>query len=127
MISSFSAAFSSTGISKIRLINVQSRTISEHNIGEAEYAALSYVWGENKEARVKLVSELPPRPGSSRATAVSLPSDIPKVVEDALHICAALSIASLWVDLYCIDQNDAQQKAAEINAMATYITTRRSP
>ncbi|ETS83865.1 hypothetical protein PFICI_05741 [Pestalotiopsis fici W106-1] len=114
---SFSAVFSPAGISKIRLINVQSRTISEYNIAEAEYAALSYVWGENKEARMKLVSELPPGLGSSGATAVSLPSEIPKVVEDALRICSALSIVHLWVDLYCIDQNDAQQKAAEINAM----------
>ncbi|KAI0167262.1 heterokaryon incompatibility protein-domain-containing protein [Pestalotiopsis sp. NC0098] len=113
----FPTACSPAGFSRIRLINIQSRTISVHNIAEVEYAALSYVWGENAEARVKLASDLAPSPGSSAATAVSLPSETPKVVEDALRICAALSIAYLWVDLYCIDQQDAQQKAAEINAM----------
>ncbi|KAK6219155.1 telomere length regulation protein [Pestalotiopsis sp. IQ-011] len=121
----FPTACSLAGISRIRLIDVQNRTISVHNIAEVEYAALSYVWGENAEARVKLASNLAPGPGSSGATAVSMPSEIPKAVEDALRICAALSIAYLWVDLYCIDQQDAQQKAAEINAWATYTTMRR--
>lgn len=113
----FPTASSSAGINRIRVIDVQNRTISEGNIAEVEYAALSYVWGENKEARVRLVSDLARGPGSAGATAVSLPSEIPKVVEDALRICAAISIPYLWVDLYCIDQQDAQQKAAEINAM----------
>ncbi|KAF2634122.1 heterokaryon incompatibility, partial [Massarina eburnea CBS 473.64] len=45
------------------------------------------------------------------------PSYIPKVVEDAIYICAVLSIPYLWVDKYCIDQHNPQRKAAEINAM----------
>jgi hypothetical protein len=113
----FSTTHSPTGLDRIRVIDVQSRTISECNIAGLEYAALSYVWGMNKEARIKLVSDLRPEISSSSTTAVSLPSEMPKNVEDALRICAAISIKYLWVDLYCVNQHDIQQKTAEINAM----------
>ncbi|KAF7540697.1 hypothetical protein G7054_g1204 [Neopestalotiopsis clavispora] len=113
----FSTTSSPAGLNRIRVIDVQSRSISECNIAGLEYAALSYVWGMNKETRIKLVSDLPLEISSSGTRVVSLPSEMPKIVEDALRICATLSIKYLWVDLYCINQDDVQQKAAEINAM----------
>jgi hypothetical protein len=105
------------GISTIHAIDVQSRTISELNLANTEYAALRYVWERSKEARANLTADPTSRLVASGVTPTILPSSVAKVVEDTLHVCAALSIPYLWVDLYCVDQHDTQRKAAGINAM----------
>ena len=46
-----------------------------------------------------------------------LQSNLPKTVEDALYVCTELSIPFLWVDLYCIDQDNPEKKAKQINSM----------
>jgi hypothetical protein len=59
------------------------------------YAALSYVW----------------RPAESEQT------EWPKVVTHAILVTKALGIKYLWVDGYCIDQNDPIQKHDPISKM----------
>lgn len=100
-------------ISTIRAIDVSTRAIQEHPIAEIEYAALSYVWGENDSKQL--------RPSSTEKIGapepVHLPSCLPKIVEDALYVCTKLLIPFLWVDLYCIDQQNLERKMIEINGM----------
>lgn len=73
-------------------------------IGGAQYATLSYVWGAATEAPT--IS-----PGSR------LPDDIPLVVADAISACSHLGLQYLWVDRYCIPQDDAESKHAQIRNM----------
>lgn len=65
-----------------------------HGAKGAEFAALSYVWGS------------PPAQGVLPNRTI-LPNPFPEhVIEDALACALKLKIPYLWVDRYCIDQND---------------------
>lgn len=59
------------------------------------YATLSYVWGVQSS--------------ETSATSNSLTS-FPKTVEDALVVSRELGIPYLWVDRYCIDQTNQQER-----------------
>lgn len=69
---------------------------------DTRYAALSYVWG--KGAPEKYVYP-------------SLPVDLPLVIEDAITVCKKLGIPYIWVDRYCIWQEDPVHKIGQINRM----------
>ncbi|KAK1830427.1 heterokaryon incompatibility protein-domain-containing protein [Podospora conica] len=69
-----------------------------------EYATLSYVWGAVTETETIL-------PYSR------LPSDIPLVIADAISVCLQLGLRYLWVDRYCILQNDSDSKHDQIRNM----------
>ena len=76
------------------------------------YVALSYVWGQQQSTKAsssKITSEnVEPR---------TLTSDtIPRVIEDAMIVTLELGWQYLWVDRYCIDQND-EEKHFQINQM----------
>jgi hypothetical protein len=66
------------------------------------YACLSYVWGRLTDVE----SDIP-----------GLPPCLPKTIEDALHVALRLDIPYLWVDRYCIDQNDDSEKFHLITKM----------
>ncbi|CZR61965.1 uncharacterized protein PAC_11862 [Phialocephala subalpina] len=63
----------------------------------AQYVALSYVWG-------------PPNVRSK-------PSEVSKVVEDAMEVTRALGFRFLWVDKHCIDQNNNAEKHDQMRQM----------
>ncbi|KHE83158.1 HET-domain-containing protein [Neurospora crassa] len=101
-------SFSSTNPTKshieptIRGIDCTTRNIVDLRPGDS-YIALSYVWGnqplvENKGSRV-------------------LPTHAPKVIEDAMIVVKELGQQYLWVDQYCINQHDDQDKHAQIKNM----------
>ena len=100
---------------QIRVIDVDQRKLVDHDIADVTYAALSYVWGQGRRQHSTLADGL--LVGEDEAA--YLPLSSPKIVEDALLVCKALSIPYLWVDLYCLHQKDAGRKAAEIKAMGS--------
>lgn len=63
----------------------------------AEYAALSYVWGFHRAEGVLQDRRILPNPFPEQ------------LIEDALACASKLNIPYLWVDRYCIDQNDTSQ------------------
>ncbi|KAK3348520.1 heterokaryon incompatibility protein-domain-containing protein [Neurospora tetraspora] len=86
----------------IRAIDCTTRFIVNLRPGD-RYIALSYVWGnkpllENKGSRF-------------------LPANAPKVIEDAMVVIKELGQQYLWVDQFCIDQHDEQDKHAQIRNM----------
>ncbi|KAK1773106.1 HET-domain-containing protein [Copromyces sp. CBS 386.78] len=86
----------------IRGIDCTTRRIVDLQPGDA-YITLSYVWG-NKAL---------PNNKADRA----LPNTVPKAVEDAMIVVQQLGQRYLWVDQYCIDQHDEQDKHAQIRNM----------
>ncbi|KAM0468762.1 hypothetical protein ACHAP7_010546 [Fusarium lateritium] len=67
---------------------VSSCNISLVSVHDAcQYAALSYVWG------------------GTHATTV----EVPAVIKDAIRVTVELGLKYLWVDKYCISQNDAEK------------------
>jgi hypothetical protein len=76
----------------LRLIDCVSRELCELEPG-VPYVCLSYVWGVS------------PGPKGD-----SLPKQFPKTIEDAMWVALQLKIPYLWVDRYCIDQQNAVEQ-----------------
>lgn len=70
---------------------------------KVHYLALSYIWGLSL-------------PRKSSLGINSFPSDhVPQVIEDAMEVTKKLQYRYLWVDRYCIPQNDEDPKLQRIN------------
>ncbi|KAL1599749.1 hypothetical protein SLS60_007553 [Paraconiothyrium brasiliense] len=64
-----------------------------------QWVALSYVWGQHQSQDNLGDTE----PGV-------LPSDIPRTVRDTIEVTITLGYRYLWIDRYCINQEDAAKK-----------------
>ena len=97
-----------------RVIDVRRRRIISAPPA-CRYVALSYVWGSNPD-----MSKM-----TSRATLSSLGKDggllasnTARTINDAVTICCQLKEDYLWVDQYCIIQDDERDKAEQIASMS---------
>jgi hypothetical protein len=75
---------------------------------DTEYFALSYVWGKQSEGGEDLNSTL----GNSK-----LPDSTPMAILDAISLVASLDFQYLWVDRFCIDQANVEEKHQQILQM----------
>ncbi|KAF2120863.1 heterokaryon incompatibility protein-domain-containing protein [Lophiotrema nucula] len=91
---------------KLKLIDCKNMKMS-FAPPNCNYFALSYVWGE----QAKNIAEQ-----SSTASTRSL-SDLAAVVQDAIHVVKSLGWRYLWVDKYCIPQNDEILKHEQLRTM----------
>ncbi|KAK0620053.1 heterokaryon incompatibility protein-domain-containing protein, partial [Immersiella caudata] len=74
---------------------------------DCQYFALSYVWGSRQ-----------PAPSHATDNGYRLRAcQIPAVIRDAILVTLALGFRFLWVDQFCIDQNDGPQKLEQIAQM----------
>lgn len=64
------------------------------------YLALSYVWGSGSEVNPN-----------------KLPKILPNTIEDAVIVAKKLGYRYLWVDRYCIDQENEEEKADQCGKM----------
>ena len=92
----------------MKFIDCQTRKLVQIEPSD-NYYALSYVWGM-------------PGPGNSvhqvSNSAQELPvSGVPRVIEDSISVVRELGGRFLWVDKYCINQNDATEKRIQIKSM----------
>lgn len=86
-------------VSGLRLIDCSSRAVVRSS-GEEEYAALSYVWGHSTTDDGPDEHGRPPRLGLT--------------IEDAMTVTLSLGLTYLWIDRYCIPDDD---KARQIGLM----------
>lgn len=89
-----------------------------HSSAKCRYVALSYVWGEAaafRTTKCNLASLKEPR--SIRADADDL--SIPNTIRDALRLVSMLGQRYLWVDSFCIVQDDQEVKQKHLNSMAS--------
>jgi hypothetical protein len=72
------------------------------------YAALSYLWGTpaSDEIQFRELDYL-----------ISLPANIPKVIEDAMVAVKCLGLNYLWVDRYCISKENKEIKHNQLRFM----------
>lgn len=80
------------------------------------YVALSYVWGTTKPAKGQVEDGLNPPPPSSIALGPCL-DQVAHTIFDAIQVTTALGRRYLWVDQYCIDQENPAKKRAQIKQM----------
>ncbi|KIM95325.1 hypothetical protein OIDMADRAFT_34090 [Oidiodendron maius Zn] len=84
----------------LRLINVHDRSVVQAP-SSCRYVALSYVWGFVKISH----------------TGKNLPERLPQTIEDAILMVKLLEESYLWVDAICINRNDPDDQAAQIQIM----------
>ncbi|OHE99786.1 hypothetical protein CORC01_04922 [Colletotrichum orchidophilum] len=86
-----------------KLIDCESRRIINADPGKRyRYVALSYVWGV-----------APP----DQYTYPCLPDNLPPVIQDAMGATTKLGFRYLWIDRYCIWQDDATHKMSQVERM----------
>ncbi|KAK3352045.1 heterokaryon incompatibility protein-domain-containing protein [Neurospora tetraspora] len=75
-------------------------------LGKPQYVTLSYVWGTS---------------GATSMTTPTLPEgdELPKIVSDAMIVTLNLGYKYLWVDRYCIPQDDPYAKQIQIHNMGS--------
>lgn len=78
---------------------------------DMEYLALSYVWGKPSMARSAHDDAL-----GTKSLCLGL--DVPLTVEDAISIVKMSGYRYLWVDRYCIQQHNNDEKQHQIRQMA---------
>jgi hypothetical protein len=88
----------------LRFVNCSSRQIVCAPVA-CQYVALSYVWGAQT------------REQTSPAMISRLPLPAPQVIEDAIVVTKALDYDYLWIDRYCIDQSNDEEKHTQISNM----------
>jgi hypothetical protein len=92
----------------LRLIDYYERRVIDTDTladNRMKYLALSYVW------------VLPTRYNLRNCTSIS--RHLPKTIEDAIAVTINLGIRYLWIDKFCIPQNDAAEKHRQISVMAS--------
>ena len=83
----------------------------------AAYVALSYVWGKKATSSCTTRSNL-----SLFQQEKGLCEDkdtLPRVITDAIELVRSLGISFLWVDRFCIVQDDGVAKQCQLNAMGS--------
>lgn len=91
----------------LKVIDCQTRKILPLQPGW-EYFALSYVWGTPSSEDTA---------GQIRNPKTSLPDRVHSTIEDAITVVLNLGGRYIWVDKYCIDQDDLQGKHIQISHM----------
>jgi hypothetical protein len=76
----------------------------------AYYTALSYCWGGPQQASTTTAT--------IQGNICGLPMDtLPQSIQDAIKVTRKLRFRYLWIDAFCIIQNDASDKSMEITKM----------
>jgi hypothetical protein len=94
---------SALSIRELKLIDCEQRRIVPA-LPTYEYSALSYLWGTG-------------RSGDDRCVHNELPTTLPRTIEDALKVSKVLGLRYIWIDRYCIDQENDVEKQIQIQQM----------
>jgi hypothetical protein len=89
----------------ITVIDCETRELVLLPHPDEKYVALSYVWG------TVVVT--------SSTTAGSTLEDVPPTIEDAMTVVLELGLKYLWVDRYCIPQDDVEERKSQIQQMGS--------
>lgn len=102
-----------------KLIDLDSRQITE--VGNATgftYATLSYVCGRSDTLwKLPQTSKLWVLDSASGMRKHPLPANPPKTISDAMIVASSLGLRYLWVDSFCIAQDDPDELQRQIRAM----------
>ena len=94
---------SASRLKELKLIDCEQRRIVPA-LPTYEYAALSYVWGTSRSSDDRCVHN-------------ELPITLPRTIEDALKVSKSLGLRFIWIDRYCIDQDNDVEKQIQIQQM----------
>ncbi|KAF2807336.1 HET-domain-containing protein [Mytilinidion resinicola] len=92
---------------KLIVIDCKSRTLVDMDNSLQPYLSLSYIWGQSSLRSV-----------SNTAT---LPEPCEKTIEDSMVNVIALGFRYMWVDRYCIPQDNINEKHSQIQRMGDIV------
>lgn len=96
-----------------RLIDVNTMAIASP-VNQIRFVALSYMWQQGGDNHAQLEKQnLKELEAPNGLTGISIPS----IVMDAISLCKELGERYLWVDRFCIVQNDSESKHDQIRGM----------
>ncbi|KAI1451429.1 heterokaryon incompatibility protein-domain-containing protein [Annulohypoxylon moriforme] len=90
----------------LRVIDVRTGIIEKAKEG-CKYVALSYVWGSSQ----------PPAKTSQNSQIQDVLDTAPETIKDAASLTEELGYRYIWIDRYCIPQDDPQAKHDQIQKM----------
>lgn len=104
-------------IPSLHLIDVRDRHIKPAE-PSAEYITLSYRWGRRQKA-VETTNGVPAMRGTneSHGRMRTLPDSIPPLLEDVIEVVRRLRQNFLWIDTYCINQDDPAEVQDAVKRM----------
>ena len=91
------------GVRNLTVIECATRKLLHLPGEEYDYVTLSYIWG--------------PSPSAVWEDKTKLPDPVPKVIDDTITVSLALGFRFLWVDRYCIPQDDEKEKQSQLGNM----------
>ncbi|KAJ4372250.1 hypothetical protein N0V83_004024 [Neocucurbitaria cava] len=100
---------SNHSVDRLRLIDCESLDVKTAH-PEDIYVALSYVWGSPDRDNA-------PKGGGNVIDDAQLPSILPAVISDAIKVTRLLGFRYLWIDKFCIDQDNPGIKHDQIRQM----------
>ncbi|KAK1749643.1 heterokaryon incompatibility protein-domain-containing protein [Echria macrotheca] len=88
-----------------RVIDCETRKIVPWNsLSQTDgFVALSYVWGSFQHDGIVVDGHLP--------------NEVPRLIDDSIEVTHQLGYRFLWVDRYCIPQNDEMEKHVQVRNM----------
>ena len=110
-----------TGTSSIYLIDLYTDSLVRKSTRET-YTALSYVWGNSnpnhKYDEWECSEDTLPRMQEAGFFSPD-PSKYPQTILDAMRFTLLMGVRYVWIDRYCIPQDDLSEKHAQLRAMGS--------
>ena len=95
---------SAPSIKDMKLIDCELRQIVPA-LPSYQYSTLSYVWGKSRSVN------------NDQYVHNILPMTLPRTIEDAISVTQVLGLRYLWIDRYCIDQENDVEKQIQVQQM----------
>ncbi|KAF2019699.1 HET-domain-containing protein [Aaosphaeria arxii CBS 175.79] len=102
---------------EILLINVVRKCLESRRL-PCSYVALSYVWGKHADALKTLLSNVSTLSVEDALDAPSIRARLPQTIRDSMLLTGLLGLEYIWIDRFCIVQDDEEMKAEQLDAMA---------
>jgi hypothetical protein len=96
-------SFQRTAIPHFKVIDCETRQIIDAPENDEYYVALSYTWG-------KIAND-------ENTFRPNLPEQLHPTIENALEVTCKMGFKYIWIDRYCIDQNNTTAKLEQIYKM----------
>ncbi len=100
------------------LISVSNNCLVKANNGD-KYIALSYVWGACSRQFKALKANIEFLRRKDSLSNTTIRDHVPYTIQRAMRFTSLLGLDLLWVDRFCIVQDDPVHSAAQINDMAS--------
>lgn len=95
---------SASSLEDMKLIDCELRRIVPA-LPSYRFSALSYVWGTSRSG------------DEDQCIHNILPTTLPRTIEDAMSVTKKLGLRYIWIDRYCINQEDDDEKQVQIRQM----------